>query len=112
MRIRLVMFCLMLMAVGGCGGEPPKAEKGDPGPPGPQGPAGPAGPPGPGTVIRSLESNCTGPCTLSCEDSERILSVYAINPGGTVAYNSDSNATFRPARANIAVKVILACIPK
>jgi len=71
MRICLVISCLMLMAVAGCGGEPPKVEKGDPGPPGPQGPTGLAGPPGPvGTVIRSVEANCTGPCTVGWTTKE------------------------------------------
>jgi len=45
-------------------------------------------------------------------DNERILSLYAINPGGTFVYNSDSSAAFRSARVNVAVKVMLACIPK
>ena len=113
MRMRLVISWLILFAVAGCGGEPPKGEKGDPGPPGPEGPAGPAGPPGAsGTVIRSVEGNCSGPCTVACENNERILSVYALNPGGTVVYDSDNHVTFRPARPNVAVKVMLACIPK
>src|ERR1700730_11532261 len=99
MRMRLVISWLILFAVAGCGGEPPKGEKGDPGPPGPEGPAGPAGPPGAsGTVIRSVEGNCSGTCTVACENNERILSVYALDPGGMVVYNSDSSATFRPAR--------------
>jgi hypothetical protein len=49
---------------------------------------------------------------VTCENNERILSAYALNPGGTVVYNSDSSATFRPARPNVAVKVMPACIPK
>ena len=111
--MRLLISCLVLLALAGCGGEVPKGEKGDPGPAGPVGPAGPAGPPGaPGTVIRSLEQNCTGPCTVACENNERILSIYTLNPGGTVVYDSDNRATFRPSRANVTAKVMLACIPK
>ena len=85
-----------------------KGEKGDPGPPGPAGPAGPLGPVGPtgisGTVIRFVEGEC--------EDNERILSTYAINPGGSFVFDADNKATFRPQRQGVSVKVLLACVPK
>jgi hypothetical protein len=104
---------LLLLALTACGQDVPKAEKGDPGPPGPAGPSGPPGPAGPvGTVIRSVDEECSGACKVACEANERILSAYAITPGGAFTFESDNRASFRPQRAGVAVKVILACIPK
>ncbi|HEY6995633.1 MAG TPA: hypothetical protein VH397_18160 [Xanthobacteraceae bacterium] len=85
-------------------------EKGEAGPPGPPGPAGPAG--ASGTAIRFVEGECRQPCKVACEDNERILSTFAINPGGTFTYEADNQATFRPARPNVAATVILACVAK
>jgi hypothetical protein len=49
---------------------------------------------------------------MACEQDERILSVYAINPGGTFTFDAENKATFRPQRQGAAVKVVLACVQK
>lgn len=84
-------------------------EKGAPGPPGPPGPAGPVGAAG-GMVIRFVEGECRQPCKVACEENERILNTFAINPGGTFTFEADNQATFRPQRQGAAAKVILACV--
>ena len=93
-----------------------KGEKGDPGPPGPAGPRRTARSCGPdgvsGTVIRFVEGECRQACTLACEDNERILSTYAVNPGGSFVFDADNKATFRPQRQGVSVKVLLASVPK
>jgi hypothetical protein len=106
MRVPIVPL-LLLLALAGCGQDAPKAERGEPGPPGPEGSRGP-----PGTVIRSVDGECSGSCKVACEANERILSAYALAPGGTFTFEADNRATFRPQRSGVAVKVILACIPK
>ena len=85
-------------------------EKGEAGPPGPAGPAGPAGPGG--TVIRFVDGECRQACTVACEANERILSTHALNPGGTFIFEEDNRATFRPQRQGVAIKVMVACVPK
>ena len=65
-----------------------------------------------GTFIRFVDGECRQACTLSCQDNERILSTYAINPGGTFVFDADNKATFRPQRQGVSVKVVLACAPK
>jgi hypothetical protein len=103
------------LALGGCS-EAPKGEKGDAGEKGESGPAGPPGPAGPvgasGTAIRFVDTECRQGCKVACEENERILGAYAINPGGAFIYESDSQATFRPQRQGIAIKVVLTCILK
>lgn len=113
MQIPIVPL-LLLLVLAGCGQDAPKVERGERGPPGSEGPAGPAGPPGtPGTVIRTVDGDCsTSSCIVACEANEKILNAYAINPGGTFTYEADNRATFRPQRPGVAVKVVLACIPK
>ena len=117
MQVRWLIV-LLLLGLSACGEQPvsQKGEKGDPGPAGPAGPAGPLGPVGPtgisGTVIRFVEGECRQACTLACEDNERILSTYAINPGGSFVFDADNKATFRPQRQGVSVKVVLACAPK
>jgi hypothetical protein len=112
MQVRVFVFLLSLM-VTGCGEAP--GPKGEAGPPGAAGPAGPAGPPGPpgasGTVIRFIDTECRGPCTLACEANERILSTYAFNPGGSFVLEDATHATFRPTRPNVSVKMTVACVP-
>jgi hypothetical protein len=114
MRFRALII-LMMLVLTACG-ENPLGLKGAPGERGPAGPVGPAGPPGAagaaGTAIRLVDGECVTPCTVACEDSERILTTYAINPGGTFTFESDSRATFRPQRAGAATKVVLACVPR
>jgi hypothetical protein len=101
---------ILLFVLTACGQQAPQAQKGDQGPPGP---AGPAGPPGPaGTSIRSVVGDCNGPCIVACDESERILSAFAVSPGGTFVYQSETRSRFRPQQPDVAVKVILACIPK
>ena len=107
---------LLVLALCSCG-ENQVVQKGDPGPPGPPGPTGPAGPPGPAGLagnsgIRFVDGECRQACALSCEDDERILSAYAITPGGTITFEAEQKATFRPQRQGISVKVILACAQK
>ena len=119
MRVRcFLVLSMLVLSLSACG-EKEAAQKGEPGPPGPEGPAGPAGPAGPvgptgisGTVIRFVEGECRQACTVACEDNERILTTYAISPGGSFVFESDSKATFRPQRQGAAVKVILACVPR
>jgi hypothetical protein len=107
---RHVAPLFLLLALAACGREAEKGERGPPGFDGPPGPPGPAG--SSGTFIRSVDGDCSGPCTVACEANERILSAYAITPGGTFTFESDNRAAFRPQRPGVAVKVILACIPK
>ena len=101
---------IALLALCACGQEAPKAQKGEQGPPGPMGPAGPPGPAG--TTIRSIVGDCGGTCIVACGDGERILSAFAVSPGGTFVYESEARSTFRPEQPGVPVKVILACIPK
>jgi Collagen triple helix repeat (20 copies) len=89
----------------------PNGPAGPIGPPGPNGPAGPIGPPGPsGTVIRFVDSECRAACTVKCDANERILNTYAIAPGGTFVLDEYNQATFRPARQGIPIKVSVACV--
>ena len=39
--------------------------------------------------IRFVDGECRQACTLACQDNERILSTYAINPGGSFVFNSE-----------------------
>ncbi len=114
MHVRAFII-LLLLALAACGEDPfaLKGQKGDSGPPGPPGPAGAPGAAGAeGTAIRLVDGECMSPCTVACEDNERILSTYAINPGGTFSYETDSRATFRPQRQGVASRVVLACVPR
>jgi hypothetical protein len=47
-----------------------------------------------GTIIRFVEGECRQPCAFACEENERILNTYAINPGGTFSFDADNKATF------------------
>jgi hypothetical protein len=96
------LIVLLLLGLSACGEQPvsQKGEKGDPGPPGPAGPEGPLGPVGPsGTFIRFVDGECRQACTLSCQENERILSTYAINPGGSFVFDADNKVTFSAAAA-------------
>jgi len=117
MQVRWFIVVLLVALLSGCGEkEVARGEKGDPGPAGPAGTPGPPGPAGPvglsGTIIRFVDGECRQPCTIACEDNERILNTYAINPGGTFVFDADNKATFRPQRPGVSVKVVLACVPK
>ena len=109
------LIVLLALALSACGESQifPRGEKGEQGPRGPAGPAGPSGPAGTGgTTVRVVDGECRGPCIVACEDSERILSTYAINPGGTFTFEADNRATFRPQQQGVSTKVVVACIPK
>src|SRR5262245_45911373 len=96
MQVRWFIVLLML-TLSACG-ENPQGEKGDQGPAGPEGAPGPVGAAGmSGTVIRFVEIECRQICFVTCKESERILSSYAINPGGAFTLDADNRkATFRP----------------
>jgi hypothetical protein len=117
MQVRWFLVGLLLasLALSACEEKQVAApgEKGDPGPAGPAGPAGPPGPAGPGgMVVRFVDGECRQACTVSCEANERILSTHALNPGGTFIFEEDNRATFRPQRQGVAIKVMVACVPK
>jgi len=59
-----------------------------------------------------VETTCRTNCTAACEAGERILNVYALNPGGTFVFEDDNRASFRPLRRGGDTKVVVACIPK
>src|SRR5262245_5678811 len=116
MQVRWFVAAMLLSAfVSGCGEkEVARGEKGDQGPPGSPGPPGPPGAAGPvglsGTIIRFVEGECRQACTIACEDNERILNSFAINPGGTFVFDADNKATFRPQRQGVSAKCSwLAC---
>jgi hypothetical protein len=113
MRVLSAVICaLAASALAGCFEAPP-GPKGDPGPAGAEGPAGAAGPAGPsGTVVRFVDGECRAPCVVACEGDERILSTYALNPGGTFLFEADNRATFRPQQLGVSTKVVLACVPR
>jgi hypothetical protein len=113
MQVRWFIVLLML-ALSACGENPHKGEKGDQGPAGPEGTPGPVGAAGmSGTVIRFLEIECRQICFVACKENERILSSYAINPGGAFTFDADHRkATFRPQLQGAPVKVVLACVEK
>src|SRR5262245_3712099 len=98
MQVRWFVAAMLLSAfVSGCGEkEVARGEKGDQGPPGSPGPPGPPGAAGPvglsGTIIRFVEGECRQACTIACEDNERILNSFAINPGGTFVFDADNKA--------------------
>ena len=121
-RIAFILFILLVAALGlltalvfkeqQVGPQGESGEQGAPGPSGPQGSVGPAGQAGVDTSsIRFVDGECRQPCLLSCEIGERILTIHAINPGGTLVFEDEIRATFRPAQRT-AVKVVIACVPK
>jgi hypothetical protein len=120
MRARLAMLLLMSVVLAACGKDqiPVKGDKGNPGrdgPAGPAGPPGPQGPPGPpsasGPSLRFAEFACTQTaCGVACKEDERILTAYALNPGGAFVYEDDRRATFRPTRRPSG-KIVLVCVP-
>jgi hypothetical protein len=67
------------------------------------------GPAGGGTV-RFAEFACQlAACTVACNDDERILNAYALNPAGTFVFETDSRASYRP-RGQQSGKIVLACV--
>jgi hypothetical protein len=79
MQVRWFIAAVLLSVfVSGCGEkEVARGEKGDQGPP-----VGLSG-----TIIRFVEGECRQACTIACEDNERILNTFAINPGGTFVFD-------------------------
>jgi hypothetical protein len=59
-----------------------------------------------------VETTCRTNCAAACEAGERILNVYALNPGGTFVFEDDNRVSFRPLRRGGDTKVVVACIPK
>jgi hypothetical protein len=109
----LIALSILTLTACGEGQLLPKGEKGDRGPPGPAGPAGAPGPAGAsGTAIRFIDAECPGGCIVSCEANERILIVFAHNPGGSLTFEDENKATFRPQRAGTPTKLSVACVPK
>jgi hypothetical protein len=113
MQVRWFIVLLML-ALSACGENIQKGEKGDQGPAGPEGAPGPVGAAGmSGTIIRFVEIECRQICFVACKENERILSAYAINPGGTFTFDPDNRkAAFRPKLQGALVKFVLACVEK
>lgn len=114
LNVRWFIVALAL-ALGACGESPvvQKGEKGDRGPPGSEGPSGARGPTAPNrTVIRFVDSECRQVCFVACEESERILSAYAINPGGDFTFTDANKATFRAQRQGVPVRIGLACVQR
>lgn len=123
MRACVAMVLFVGLAVGGCGqGQTAvKGETGEAGPAGAvgaMGPEGPMGPPGAsgapgkdGMQLRFAEFNCQqAACAAACNDDERIMNAYSLNPGGAFAFEDDRRVTFRPTRRP-AGKVVLVCVP-
>jgi hypothetical protein len=125
MRACVAMVLFMGLAVASCGqGQGQSAVKGEQGEAGPSGavgavgPVGPMGPAGePGAAgkdaaqVRFAEFSCQqATCSASCNDGERIMNAFSLNPGGTFAFEDDRRVTFRPARRP-AGKVVLVCVP-
>lgn len=55
---------------------------------------------------------CRQVCFVACEESERILSAYAINPGGDFTFTDANKATFRAQRQGVPVRIGLACVQR
>ena len=113
--IAIVVVVLLTFLFWGKPQAGPKGEQGERGEQGPPGSAGPAGPPGlagpRGTVIRFVDGECRQACSVACEVGERILTTFAIYPGGTFVFVDESHSTFYPPRGT-AVKVVVVCAPK
>jgi hypothetical protein len=61
--------------------------------------------------LRFAEFACTqAACAVTCNEDERILTAYALNPGGTFVYEDDRRTTFRPTRRPLA-KSSLSALP-
>jgi hypothetical protein len=117
--MRTLVFSLVTLSLllGGCGKEQiPKGEKGDPGPPGPAGPPGPQGPAGPpsrgGAAIRFAEFTCQAVCSANCEQNERLINAFALNPAGTFTVESDRGIIYTPPRRGPSGKLVLVCVPQ
>ena len=106
----VVLWSLKPQPIPGAQGE--RGEQGPPGLAGPPGPPGAAAPAEPrGTVIRFIDGECRQACNVACEAGERILTTFAIYPGGTFVFVDENHSTFYPQRGT-AVKVVVACAPK
>jgi hypothetical protein len=114
MRMLFVTLFALSFLAGGCGQDQliPKGEKGDPGPPGPAGPAGPAGPPGRGAGgVRFAEFTCPqAACSASCEQNERLINAFALNPAGTYTVESDRAIIYTPPKRGPSGKLVLVCV--
>ena len=120
-RIAFVLFIFFVAALGlltalvfekqQVGPQGEKGERGEPGPAGAVGPRGLTGVAGQSATTRFIDGECRQSCNVACEANERIISTFAIYPGGTFVFVDESRATFQPPRGQ-AVKVVVACAPK
>jgi len=109
MRILLIIIAAFSLAACGQSEPPQKGERGE------VGPAGPAGPPGAPGINGSKIRMVTGPCSetacgLSCNEDERILTAYPLNPGGAIAFEDERHFIFRPRKSPAVVMVV--CLEK
>jgi hypothetical protein len=118
MRILVLSLTTLSLLLGGCGQEQvsQKGEKGDPGPAGPAGPPGPQGPAGPagrgGGAVRFAEFTCQqSACSASCEQNERLMSAFALNPAGAFTVESDRAIIYTPPKRGPSGKLVLVCVP-
>ncbi|MGZ8371850.1 MAG: hypothetical protein ACXW3G_02945 [Rhodoplanes sp.] len=116
MRTLFLSLMTLSLLVGGCGQEQAvtKGEKGDAGPAGPPGPPGPAGPAGRGGGgVRFAEFTCQqAACSASCEQSERLMNAFALNPAGTFTVESDRAIIYTPPKRGPSGKLVLVCAPQ
>jgi hypothetical protein len=115
MRKLVLSLVTVSLVMAGCSQEPVKGEKGDPGPPGPAGPPGPQGPAGPagpagGGAVRFAEFTCQQTaCSASCEQNERLINAFALNPAGTFTIESDRAVIYTPPKRGPSGKLVLIC---
>ncbi len=117
MRKLVVSLAAVSLLAAGCGQEAVKGEKGDAGPPGPAGAAGPPGPAGPaglaggGGAVRFAEFTCQQTaCSANCEQNERLINAFALNPAGTFTIESDRAVIYTPPKRGPSGKLVLICV--
>jgi hypothetical protein len=116
-RKLVVSLAAVSLLAAGCGRESVKGEKGEVGPPGPAGPAGPPGPAGPagpaggGGAVRFAEFTCQqAACSANCEQNERLINAFALNPAGTFTIESDRAVIYTPPKRGPSGKLVLICV--
>jgi hypothetical protein len=104
MRTLILSLFALALVLGGCGEGQllPKGEKGDPGP---------AGPPGPGAALRFAEFTCSQPaCSATCEDNERLINAFALNPAGSFSFESERSVIYTAPKRGPSGKIVLVCV--